>query len=264
MNDLASLTARRSRTSHPAVTRLFLVSVAALTAAACGNKATDQPGQSGAKPQAVAEAPAPTGSAVLRGTVTVKGTPPPPEPWAGAGNADCKGLHPDTVQLVKAQGGKLEDAFVYVKAGLPKGSYPTPAEPATFDQKGCEFSPRVFGMMAGQPLAIGNDDKLMHNVKSPEFNQAFPFGVKKTMTLNTPTVMDIIKCDVHPWMRAYAGVLEHPYYAVTKADGTFEIKGLVDGEYTIEAWHEKLGTVEKKVQATAAAPATIDLELAVK
>jgi hypothetical protein len=233
---------------------------AALAAPACGNK-TDKPG---AGPKAAAEAPAPTGSAVIKGVVKLDGAAPAAEPWPGAGNADCKGLHPDTLQLVKAQDGKLEDAFVYVKEGLPKGSYPAPAEPVTFDQRGCEFSPRVFGVMAGQPIAIGNDDKFMHNVKSPEFNQGFPFGVKKTVQLNESAVMSIIKCDVHPWMRAYAGVMEHPYFAVTKADGAFEIKGLVDGEYTVAAWHEKLGTVEQKVKATAAAPGSVELVLKAK
>jgi hypothetical protein len=145
-----------------------------------------------------------------------------------------------------------------VKEGLPKGSYPTPTEPVVFDQKGCEFSPRVFGVRAGQPIAMGNSDKLMHNVKSPEFNQGFPFGVKRTMTLNDPAVMAIIKCDVHPWMRSYAGVMEHPYFAVTGEDGTFEIKGLVDGEVTVEAWHEKLGKQELKVKVSAAEPAKAD------
>jgi hypothetical protein len=128
-----------------------------------------------------------------------------------------------------------------------------------FDQKACEFVPRVFGVMAGQDIAMGNSDKLMHNVKSPEFNQGFPFGVKKTTKLNESKVMAAIKCDVHPWMRSYAGVLEHPYYAVTKDDGSYEIKGLVDGEYTIEAWHEKLGTQQHKVKASAAAPGALDV-----
>jgi hypothetical protein len=238
--------------------RLLLAAAAALLAAACSNK-TDKPGGTGAGPKPVVEAPAPTGSGVLKGVVKLEGNAPAPEPWPGAGNADCKALHGDTVQLVKVKDGAVQDVFVYVKEGLPKGSYPVPAEPVVFDQKGCEFSPRVFGMRAGQPLAMGNSDRLMHNVKSPEFNQAFPFGVKRTMTLNDDAVMATIKCDVHPWMRAYAGVVEHPYFAVTNEDGAFEIKGLVDGEVTVEAWHEKLGKQEQKVKVAAAAPAEVVL-----
>lgn len=238
---------------------VLLAIAAALGAAACSNK-TDKPAGAGTGPKPGAEAPAPTGSAVIKGVVKFAGTAPSAEPWAGAGNADCKSLHGDTIQLVRAKDGKLEDVFVYVKEGLPKGSYPSPAETVVFDQKGCEFIPRVFGVMSGQPIAMGNSDKLMHNVKSPEFNQGFPFGVKRTMKLNDAAVMATIKCDVHPWMRSYAGVMDHPYFAVTKEDGAFEIKGLVDGEYTVEAWHEKLGTQQKKVKASAAAPGEAELE----
>jgi hypothetical protein len=228
----------------------MLLAAAALVA--CGKNAETKATGGTARPAGAAvETPAPTGSAVLRGVVKLDGAAPAPEPWGGAGNAECKSMHAETVQLVKAKDGKLEDVFVYVKAGLPKGSYPTPTEPVTFDQKGCEFAPRVFGIMAGQPFALNNSDRLLHNVKSPEFNQAFPFGSKRVMKLNEPTVMATIKCDVHPWMRSYAGVMEHPYFAVTKDDGAFEIKGLVEGEYTLEAWHEKLGTQQAKATASA-------------
>ncbi len=245
-----------------ASTAIGLAAAVAL-AASCSNK-NDKPGGGAGTAKPGAETPAPTGKAIIKGVVTFDGPAPAPEPWAGAGNADCKGLRADTIQLVKVQDKKVEDAFVYVKEGLPKGSYPVPAEAVPFDQKGCEFSPRVFGVMAGQDIAGANSDKLMHNVKSPEFNQGFPFGVKRTLKLNDGAVMSTIKCDVHPWMRAYAGVMEHPYFAVTKADGAYEIKGLVDGDYTVAVWHEKLGPTEKKVHAAEAAPGSADFELKAK
>jgi hypothetical protein len=238
---------------------IALLAAAVVGSAACNSK-SDKPGGTGtAKP--VTESPAPTGQATITGVVTFDGAVPAPEPWAGAGNPECKTLRTDTIQLVKVQDKKLEDAFVYVKEGLPKGSYPAPTESVPFDQKGCEFTPRVFGVMAGQDIAGANSDKLLHNVKSAEFNQAFPFNTKKGMKLNDAAVMSTIKCDVHPWMRAYAGVMEHPYFAVTKADGAFTIKGLVDGEYTVAVWHEKLGTSEMKVKATAAAPGKVEIAL---
>jgi hypothetical protein len=227
---------------------------------ACTSKSDKPAGGSGtAKP--AAEAPAPTGQATITGVVMFDGPAPAPEPWAGSSNPECKSLRPETIQLVKVQDRKLEDAFVYVKEGLPKGSYPTPTASVPFDQKGCEFTPRVFGVMAGQDIAGANSDKLLHNVKSPEFNQAFPFNTKKAMKLNDAAVMATIKCDVHPWMRAYAGVMDHPYFAVTKADGSFTISGLVDGEYTVAVWHEKLGPMEMKVKASAAAPGKADFTL---
>lgn len=236
-----------------------LVGLAALAGPACTSKSDKPAGSGPSKP--VAEAPAPVGQAVISGVVTFDGAAPAPEPWAGGSNPECKSLRPETIQLVKVQDGKLEDAFVYIKEGLPKGTYPTPTESVPFDQKGCEFTPRVFGVMAGQDIAGANSDKLLHNVKSPEFNQAFPFNTRKTMKLNDASVMATIKCDVHPWMRAYAGVMDHPYFAVTKADGAFTIKGLVDGEYTVAVWHEKLGAAEMKVKTSAAAPGKADFAL---
>jgi hypothetical protein len=231
--------------------------VLSLVALGCDDKGASPKTAKSAKPGA--EKPAPTGSAEISGVVRFEGTAPAPEEWGGKANADCQKLHPETIQLVKVQDGKLEDAFVYVKAGLPEGTYPTRDAKITFDQKGCEFSPRVFGMMSGQTLAADNNDRFMHNVKSPEWNQGFPFGVKKDMKLENAAVMDTIKCDVHPWMRAYAGVMDHPYFATTKADGAFTIKGLVDGEYTVAVWHEKLGAQEQKVKASAAAPGKLEL-----
>jgi hypothetical protein len=244
----------------PNPSRLALLAPVALALlVSCGNEKPDSKPKASTGPFHAADTAAPTGSGVIKGVIKFEGTVPPPESWAGSGNADCKSLHGDTIQVVNVKDGKLQDVFVYVKDGLPKGSHPVPAQPVVFDQKGCEFTPRVFGIMTGQTLAAGNSDKLMHNVKSPEFNQAFPFGAKKDLKLSDSAVMATIKCDVHPWMRAYAGVVDHPYFAVTKEDGAFEIKGLVDGEYTVAAWHEKLGTQEQKVKVAAAAPASLEV-----
>jgi hypothetical protein len=247
---------RPLRSMSLAALALFAALLAPL-APACDRK-TDKPG---ARVKPVVEMPAHTGSAVVKGVVKFAGAVPPPEPWAGAGNAECRKLHPETMQLVKVQDGKVEDAFVYVKDGLPPGTYPASSQPVAFDQKGCEFTPRVLGVFAGQAISATNSDRLLHNVKSPEWNQAFPYGLKRDIRLDHAAVMATIACDVHPWMRAYVGVMEHPYFAVTKADGAFELDGLVDGELTVAVWHEKLGTAEKKVKTTAGTPITIELDL---
>ncbi len=238
---------------------LLLLLLGASGVAGC--KSDGKPGAGAGPARPASTTPAPTGSAVIKGTVKFAGSVPAPESWPGGGNADCKKLGPETVQHVKVQDGKVEEAFVYVKAGLPDGSYPTPDKPFELDQKGCEYHPRVFGVMVDQPIEIKNSDGTMHNVNASAFNQGSAAGSKFQKTLSTEAVMQPFKCDVHPWMRAYAGVMSHPYFAVTQADGSFEIKGLVDGEVTVAAWHEKLGTVEQKVKASAAAPATVDLEL---
>lgn len=230
--------------------------------AGCNDKSK---GDSGAPAKPKATKPAPMGSGVIQGVVKFAGDAPAPEAWGGTSISDCRALHPDKIQLVKVADGKLEDAFIYVKAGLPEGYYDTSEKPIVVDQKSCEFAPRVLGAMAGQPIEFGNSDTFMHNVKSPEFNQGLASkGVKMQLKLQEEGVMVPIRCDVHPWMRAFVGVLPHPYFDVSKADGSFKISGLVDGEYTVALWHEKLGTQEQKVKVAGGAPAQLDFEVRAK
>ncbi len=145
--------------------------------------------------------------------------------------------------------GTLANVFVYVKEGLPADAkYPVPTSSVVIDQSGCEYSPRVFGIMVSQPLEIRNSDPLMHNIKTlaknnRPFNVSQPTaGMKLNRTFTAPEVMLRFECNVHGWMRAYAGVLPHPFFATTGMNGSFSIGGLPPGTYTIEAWHEKYGT----------------------
>src|SRR5262249_43487124 len=135
-------------------------------------------------------------------------------------------------------------AFVYLRRGAPKKDYPLPAKPATLDQKGCMFQPRVQGMRVGQPLQVGNADPVTHNVRSfPTLNQAFNFG-QPAETRQRERIFDHaereieIQCDIHPWMHAYIFVMDHPFYCVSADDGKYTIDGLPPGEYTLESWHE--------------------------
>lgn len=258
----ASLPARRASLARAPLAAMLLLLVATVALSACKK---DEGG--GASPKSAktanpaADKPAPTGRGVIQGTVRFSGTAPAPEPWGGANDSNCRSKHEPTIQLVRVKDGKLEDAFVYVKAGLPEGSHPVPTEAVVLDQKACEFTPRVFGVVAGQEIELWNSDAFMHNVKaSGEFNDGLPGGVKRKRKLENEGVINIM-CDVHPWMRSYGHVLSHPYFQVTKADGAFSIQGLVDGEYTVAVWHEKLGTQEKTVKVAAGQPATVDFEL---
>ena len=128
-----------------------------------------------------------------------------------------------------------------------------PTEPAQIDQKECRYHPHVFGMRVGQPLEIINSDPTLHNIhamakNNREFNNGQPIqGMKTVHTFTAAEVMVPFKCDVHGWMNAYVGVLDHPYFAVTDASGTFSLPALPPGTYTIEAWHEKLGTTTQSV-----------------
>ena len=155
--------------------------------------------------------------------------------------------------MVSADGKNLGNVFVYVKDGLGNYVFDTPTESAKIDQKDCRYHPHVFGMRVNQPLEIVNSDPTLHNIHAmpkgnAEFNNGQPIqGMRMTHTFSAKEVMVPFKCDVHGWMNAYVGVLDHPYFTVTDAAGKFELKGLPPGTYTIEAWHEKLGTQEAKV-----------------
>ena len=170
----------------------------------------------------------------------------------------CLGLHTEPVETetIVADAGKLANVFVYVKEGV-SGSYSPPEEAQLLNQEGCIYIPHVAGIMTGQKLVIRNSDSTLHNVhalrkNNEEFNQGQPFqGMELEKEFDTQEVMVRFKCDVHPWMGAYMGVLDHPFFAVSGADGSFEIDGLPAGDYVIEAWHETLGTQTQSVSVAA-------------
>jgi plastocyanin len=196
-------------------------------------------------------------ASTLAGRVVFTGTPPARESLrmstdpACVENGSANALS-DAV-LVNATGA-VQNVFVYIKAGVdPAYSFEMPTAPVVLDQKGCRYVPRVLGVRAGQPMEIVNDDPTLHNVHAlpmanQEFNKGEPVqGARMTHTFTVPEVMVRFKCDVHGWMSAYVGVMAHPFFAVTDADGNFEIKGVPPGGYTVAAWHEKFGTLTQEI-----------------
>ncbi len=215
-----------------------------------GASASASPAASAAGPAAGA-----MGAASITGKIVFEGAAPVPEKYKMSADAFCAKAHPGDVARQDIEIGPdkgIADVFVYVKSGI-SGTYPAPTTAATIDQKGCTYHPHVFGMVAGQSLDILNSDDTLHNIHAlPEKNEAFNLGMpvkgmKYTKKFDKPEVMIRIKCDVHGWMSAYCGVVSHPFFAVTAADGTYTIKNLPAGTYTIEAWHEKFGTQTQQV-----------------
>ena len=223
--------------------------------AACGGGNQQAPASNAGAPAAAAAVDAATAGSIT-GKVTFEGTAPRNEPIKMAADPVCvqqnKGAQTQETYMV-GSGGELQNVFVYVKDGLGSLTFPVPTEPVTLDQQGCRYHPHVFGIMVGQPLSIVNSDPTLHNIHATpkvntEFNTGQPIqGMKTSHTFTTKEVIMPFKCDVHGWMNAYVGILDHPYYAVSGADGKFEIKNLPPGAYTIEAWHEKGGTQTQMV-----------------
>lgn len=230
-------------------------------------------GCGGGAKEETTEAPAASAPAVdtadaggINGAVTYAGADTD-TPIAMSADPVCDGLHTTPVDTneIAVKDGKLGNVFVYVKSGLEGKSFPAPSEKKELDQVGCLYTPRVQGLQTGQALTVKNTDATLHNVHAlattnPEFNQAQPQGLPPfDKTFDKPEVVKV-KCDVHPWMAAYVGVVPHPYYAVSGEDGAFSIDKLPPGTYTIEAWHEKLGTQTQQVTIAPNQTATVNFD----
>ena len=252
------------------VTVYALALTVAASVAACGGGGQTAGAPAAAAPGATKVDPATAGD--VTGTVVLDGTAP--ANGAIKMNADpiCikqnTGEQTQETYILGADGKSLANVFVYVKDGLGNYVYDPPSAAATIDQHGCRYHPHVFGMRVGQKLEILNSDPTLHNIHaSPkangEFNTGQPIqGMKTEHTFSKVEVMVPFKCDVHGWMNAYVGVLDHPYFAVTDAAGKFALKGLPPGTYTIEAWHEKAGAATQSV--TLAAKETKDVSFTLK
>lgn len=204
----------------------------------------------------------------IGGNVSYQGTPPEREKVVMAGFADCKAHHATTPlrEDLLVENGKVQNVIVYIQDKYLKGyQFETPKEPAVLDQRGCLYAPHVAVMQTGQELKIKNSDDTVHNVhshseKNKVFNDAMPPQSEAITKSFKRSEVIRLTCDIHPWMESYLGVFSHPFFAVTGKDGSFELKGVPPGKYTVVALHEKMGSRKLTVEVKAKEAVPLNFE----
>lgn len=250
-------------------TKVWLVVTIALSliavASSCGG-GTTPPDNGNTSPTTGGEAFNSKGDeGTVTGTISYNGAAPAPKKIDSSADPVCAQRNPNlTTEDTVVTDGKLANVFVYIKDGTITGgkkigdyTFAVPPDAVTLDQQGCHYKPHVLGLQANQKLRITNSDPTQHNIHptpkyNPEWNQTQPNGaapIEKTFA--RPEVLIPVKCNQHPWMKAYVGVLKHSYHGVSREDGTFTLKA-PPGTYTLAAWHEKGGPngTEKTMQIT--------------
>jgi len=256
-------------------TKVWLVLAIALSLLALGSACSKTPETTtngGGGSDTAGPYTGPTGS--IAGVISYEGAPAAPKKIDTTADAACGKANPnlatdDTI----VTDGKLANTFVYIKegtvdAGKKIGDYAwaTPSGAIQLDQRGCHYSPHVLGVQTNQKISIINSDQTQHNIHwipktNPEWNQSQPNGapaIEKSFARSE--VIIPVKCNQHPWMKAYIGVLKTPFYSVSATNGTYEIKGVPPGKYTVVAWREggtdgQTKTMEVTVPASGAGKA---------
>lgn len=240
--------------------RVFWLPLVSLLLAGCSHPDNNTEKKSAAtnpKPAYFTINPATAG--VITGFIRFSGRKPHPKAIDMSSEPACVEAHHGKAydeSLVVGEKGALANVFVYIKSGLEGKTFETPAQPVTIDQSGCWFRPRVQGIQVGQTLKVVNSDPVTHNIHpmahiNREWNHSQGAGDPPiSRRFLKPEIMVPIKCNIHSWMHAYIGVLDHPYFAVSGKDGHFEIGNVPPGNYVIEAWQEKLGVQDQKITVT--------------
>lgn len=247
--------------------RIVILAAVAAALAACGGSKPPEAAAKSTQPVAYFH-PDPATAGKLRGRILYRG----PKPTKVVINMDSdvtcaeehgnKPVAQDIVETGPDAG--LANAFVYIQTGLEGKKFEPAKDPVVLDQRGCLFAPRALGLRAGQPLELRNSDKVTHNIhplpkNNREWEQSQPAGAPDAEHKFARTeVMIPVKCNIHQWMHAYIGVVEHPYFAVTGPDGSFDLSNVPPGDYTIAVWHEKLGDQTQQVHLAPSATQSVE------
>ena len=238
--------------------RLWLCLIAAISltslASSCKPSGdTGEGGDGGEKPEAGKAYTAKGNEGTISGVVSYNGTAPEAKKIDTSADAACTSKSPDlrTEEWV-IKDGKVANSYVYIKDGTladgskigDYGTFPKMPSAANLDQDGCHYHPHVLGVVVNEPITIKNSDPTTHNIhftpkSNPDWNQSQPNGAAPlTHKLARAEILVPVKCNQHPWMKAYVAVSKHPFFAVTAADGSYTITGVPPGKYTVVAWHE--------------------------
>jgi len=243
---------------------MTLVMSAALVAVGCkGKKKTTEEPEATAKP--VYKIKGDEGT--ITGKILYEGAPPVLKKIDMSGDGNCASSAGDkTADDLVVTDGKLANVFVYLKGGpTEKFSFDIPSDPVVLDQQGCRYHPRVLGIQVNQTFKVTNSDNTTHNIHpSPKTNPEW----NKMQAQGAPPIEDKfkraetlipVKCNQHGWMKANVGVLAHPYFAVSAKDGTYTIKNVPAGSYTLVFWHETKGEQTQQVTIAAKESKTQDM-----
>src|SRR5437867_5898814 len=201
----------------------------------------------------------------IKGTVVLKGATPELRKLAVTIDQYVCGKEKSPEDLLVSPQGRIRNAVVWLdKAPAGSAGEALPST-TTIDQKDCSFAPRVVIVPAGGRIDFLNSDRLLHNLHStpsanPPFNRTQPKGRTIAISFSHPEIIRVT-CDLHSWMRGWVVVADHPFYAVTDADGRFALRGLPPGRYTLKAWQERLGTISKEVVVGDQDPTPVTLEM---
>mgnify|MGYP001429530293 FL=1 len=191
------------------------------------------------------------GSGIIRGKVLWDGPIPKIKDVDMGSTPGCLDIHggnPKSETLVLGNDNSIANILVRIRRGLPTtASYTAPSDVAEVDQYGCVYKPHVLAIQKGQTISYKNSDVVPHNVHTlseanPAFNKAVNVGGNPIDRTYDAEELFFVKCDIHPWMKCWVHVIDHPFFTVTQEDGQFEIAGLPDGQFELEFWHEKMGT----------------------
>jgi plastocyanin len=198
----------------------------------------------------------PTTAGSVTGTILFTGVPPKMKAISMVTVPNCAKMHSMpamTEDFVPGDNGTLQNVIVYLQGDFSAYSFPAASAPVRVDQEGCIYTPHVVAKMTGDPLEVTNKDAVTHNINAMSqlgqgWNESQMRGGDPIVRrFSKEEVPIIVKCNMHPWMRFYLAVVDHPYFQVTGKDGQFALRNVPPGTYTLTAWHEAFGAKKQTV-----------------